>query len=120
MKRLKQRNPVYTVKKMARPEHMAGIGYQLMHVREGIRAALLGQILQHAVVHATPENLESFTKFYEEMLVGMDATAREAGAQPKTVDDLRTEISKLSLPEAVERICMSLTRLMEPPEPLEL
>lgn len=99
---------------------MAGIGNQINHLREGVRAALLGDIYQLVSPHLSEEKKNEFDVFYQEMVVGMDAVARERGVQPKTVGDLCNYLYRAELPETVLSICDSLLRLMEPPEPLDL
>ena len=99
---------------------MMGIGYQIQYLRQGVSATLLGQIYSHLTPHIEGEKLEEFIHFYTEMLVGMDAQAREEGAQPKTTNQLKAFIDGLEIPESVELICSTLISLMEPPEPLEM
>ena len=120
VKRLKQRNPVLLVKKMARPEHMMGIGYQIQHLKQGVRSALLVGIYHQMTPHLSDEDVNDFSHFYREMLIGMDAEAREADAQPKTIAQLRSWIESKKLPEGVKTICLTLVKLMENPEPLDL
>ena len=119
MKRLKPRNPVSMVKKM-RPEQLMGIGYQIQYLRQGVSATLLGQIYSHLTPHIEGVKREELDQFYKEMLVGMDAQAREAGAQPKTTNQLLAFINGLEVPESVNLICSTLISLMEPPEPLDM
>lgn len=120
VKRLKQRNPVLLVKKMTRPEHMMGMGYQIQHLRQGVRSALLVAITTTMTPHLSDADANEFSVFYREMLIGMDAEARESGAQPKTLNQLRGFIESKELPEAITTICLTLTKLMEKPEPLDL
>lgn len=108
------------VNKMARPEHMAGIGYHLMHLQRSTEAALLGNVYQHIMPHLSEEDANEFSVFYKEMLIGLDAEARERGAQPKTLTELREFIEGKTMPPTVKTICLTLVQLMEPPEPLEM
>jgi hypothetical protein len=124
VKRLKLRNPVYMVKKMARPEHMFGIGNYIQHLRQGVRAALLGDVYNLVYPHLSDGDKESFTMFYREMVVSFDAQAREDGAPIRTVRNLREHLDGLEsfkdLPDDINGIITSVFRLMENPEPLEI
>jgi len=97
-----------------------GIGYQIQYLRQGVSAAILVGIHQVLTSHLNEEDTIEFSIFFQEMLLGMDAEAREAGAQPKTINHLRAFIESKELPETVKTICLTLCTLMEPPERLDL
>ena len=95
---------------------MARIGLDMMHLREGIRAALLSEIKTLITPHLSDEDKNEFSVFYREMIIGVDEKARERGSQPKTLNNLRAYITGKELPESVNELCLTLIRLMERPE----
>lgn len=98
---------------------MARIGLDIMHLREGMRAALLGDIYALITPHLSDEDKNEFSVLYLEMIVGIDEQAREKGARPKTLNHLRAYLKEKELPESVNALCTTLIRLMDRPEPLE-
>ena len=107
------------VKKM-RPEHMARIGLDIMHLREGMRAALLGDIAKLLTPHLSDEDKNAFSVLYSEMINGIDEKAQEKGVRPKTLNHLRAYIDGKELPESVSKTCLTLIRLMERPPAIDL
>jgi len=105
---------------LTRPEHIAGIGYYIQHLRQTARANLLTNIYLMIIDHLSDPEQIAFYTFYQEMLLGMDLQAREAGAQPKSTEDLAKFINALLIDDSLKRICDSLITLMDPPEPLEM
>jgi len=103
-----------------RPEHIAGIGASLQHLREASRASLLTEMYLILVNYLSTAEQTAFVKFYQEMLLGMDLQAREAGVQPKTIEDLAKFIDALNIDKVLKQICDTLIKLMEPPTSLEL
>ena len=107
---------------MARPEHLAALGNQIDKLREESRASLLTSIFLMVrytlFLEGEEKALIDFTKFYEEMLFGMDPEAMEAGARQWTLNDLKKKIQGLPFSEELKKVCLTLATHMEPPLPL--
>jgi len=102
-----------------RPEHAAGFGYKLQHLEEGVKSSLLTNIYTVLRPLLDETDLNEFSIFYRQMLIGLNPEERERGAEPKSVEELMEWIDAKELPDAVKEICLTLAKSMKPPEPLE-
>ena len=106
---------------MAHPELIAAMIARVQHAQEGVRTSLLTSIYLILRDHLSTEEEASFEGFYQEMMQGMTTRGREAGAEPKTIDELEAFISEINgVPEHVRKSCVTMIELMRPPDPLNL
>lgn len=102
-----------------RPEHAAGFGYRLQHLEEGVRSSLLSNIYIILQSSLNETDLNEFSIFYKQMLGGLSPEEREKGAEPKSVQELVEWIDEKDISGSIKDICLTLAKLMAPPEPLE-
>lgn len=98
-----------------RAETIYAIGARLQQLLDRTAAGMLTLIYLLVMTSASEGDLMDFLKFYGEMLMGLSPEAREAGAKPKTREELVAKIKGMSLDEPLEEICLHLAGLMKPP-----
>ena len=107
---------------MTRPEYLAAIGLRIQYLQASMRASLLSSIYLLVQPHLDVGQLNDFSKFYEQMILGVSEEAREEGVVPKTLNELQAYINENmeGIPESVKLICLQLVERMRRPPPLEV
>lgn len=107
---------------MTRPEYLAAIGLRIQYLQEAMKASLLSSIYVLVHPHLDVGQLNDFSRFYEQMILGVTEEAREEGEVPKTLNELQTYINEKmeGIPESVRLICLQLVERMRRPPPLEI
>lgn len=107
---------------MGRPEHLAAIGLRIQYLQEAIRSSLLTSIYLLVQEYLDEERFDNFTKFYQQMILGVTEEARERGEVARTINELQAYIrdDMDELPESVKSICLNLVERMRRPPPMEI
>ena len=107
---------------MTRPEYLAAIGLRIQYLQDALRASLLSSIYLLVQPHLDVGQLNDFSRFYEQMILGVTEEAREEGVVPKTLNELQAYINEKmeGIPESVKLICLQLVERMRRPPPLEI
>ena len=103
-----------------RPEQIFAIGMRITDLQNRLRVNMITNIFTLVRPHVHPEKFNDFALFCKKMLLGVDAAAREQGAERKTAQDLQNYINELDLPESIRTISAMLISQIEPAVPEEL
>ena len=86
-----------------------------------MKASLLSSIYLLAQPHLDEKQLNDFSKFYAQNILGVSEEAMEGGEVPKTINELQAYVNEMEgMPESIKLICLQLVERMRRPPPLEI
>jgi len=97
-----------------RPEHIVAIGLRITDLQNRLRISMITNVFTLVRPHIHPEKFNDFALFYRKMLLGIDAVAREQGAERKTSQDLQNYLNELDLPDSIRMTSAMLISQIEP------